>query len=169
MRRIEQSGSEASHHYEELAICSKQHSTGQPEGLVPFMSEVQRTLGDNIRMMRQQSGLPMVIVASHGDLANGHLGRANWVFLEPRELRTHLGIEVEAYNEALMRLVISRYYDIGQYPALWNPSNPVEAVQRSEPVIYVLTHPGRWNCNRAERVKQDTLRLMDGIKYHLPR
>jgi len=169
MRSIEQSGSEASYHYEELATFAKQRCIRQPEDLVRFMPEIQRMFGDNIGMLRQQSGLPMVSVASHGDFANRHLGMANWVLLEPRELRAQLGIEVEAYDEALMRFVISRYCDIAQYPALWNPSNPVEAVQRSEPVTYVLTHPGRWNCNRAERVKQDTLRLMDGIKYHLPR
>jgi len=169
MRRIEHSGSEASYHYEELATFAKQHCIRQPEELLPFMPGIQQMFGENIRALRQQTGLPMVSVASHGDFANRHLGVANWVLLQSHELRAQLGIEVEAYDEALMRFVIGRYSDIAQYPALWNPSDLVEAVQRSEPVIYVLTHPGRWSCNRAELIKQDTLRLIEGIRYRLPR
>lgn len=169
MRRIEQSGGEASYHYEELATFAKQRHIRWTEELLPFMPEIQRMFGENIRMLRQQSGLPMVSVASHGDFANRHLGMANWAFLASQEVRAELGIEVEAYDEALMRSVTGRYSDIAQYPDLWNPSDPREAVQRSEPVIYVLTHPGRWSCNRAEQVKQDSVRLVEGIKYRLPR
>lgn len=167
MRRIEQSGSEASYHYEELATFAKQRCIRQPEELLPFMSIIQRVFGENIRMLRQKSGLPMASVASHGDFANRHLGMANWVLLESRELRTQLGIEVEAYDEGLMRFVVSRYSDIAQYPAVWSPGDPVKAAQGSEPVVYVLTHPGRWSRNRAELVKHDTLRLAQGIRYRL--
>ena len=169
MRRIEQSGSEASYHYEELATFAKQRCIRRPEELLPLMPEIQRTFADNIGILRQQSGLPMISVASHGDFANRHLGMANWMLLEPYELRTQLGIEVEVYDEKLMNFVSSRHSDIAQYPALWNPSNPIGAVRRSEPVIYVLTHPGRWSRNRAELVEQDTLRLVEGIRYRLSR
>jgi len=168
MRRIEQSGGEASYHYEELATFAKQRHIRWTEELLPFMPEIQRMFGENIRMLRQQSGLPMVSVASHGDFANRHLGMVNWLLLESCELRMELGIEVEAYDEKLMNFVTSRRSD-AQYPVLWNPSNPIEAVRQSEPTVYVLTHPGRWSCNRAELVKKDTLRLVEGIRYRLPR
>lgn len=169
MKRIEQSGSEASYHYEELATFAKQRCIRQSEELLPFMPAIQRMFGENVRMLRRQSGLPMVSVASHGDFANRHLGMPNWVILEQRELRMQLGIEVEAYDEGLMKFAVSRYSDIAQYPAVWNPGDPVEAAQRSEPVVYVLTHPGRWRRSRAELVKHDTLRLAEGIRYRLSR
>ena len=167
MRRIEQSGSEASYHYEELATFAKKHRLRRPGDVVAFIPEIQRMFAENIRMLRQQSGLPMISVASHGDFANRHLGMVNWLLLESCELRMQLGIELEAYDEKLMSFVTSRHAD-AQYPAIWNASNPIEAVRRSEPVIYVLTHPGRWNCNRAELARQDTLRLVEGIRYRLP-
>jgi len=164
MRSIEQSGSEASYHYEELATFAKQHRIKQAEALLALMPEIQRVFCKNIRMLKQQSGLPMASVAAHGDFANRHLRMPNWLLLESAELREELGIEVEAYDKQLMKSVTSRHSD-AQYPDLWSPTDPLEAVRRSEPVIYVLTHPGRWRRNQVELLRQDTVRLVEGIRY----
>ncbi len=167
MRAIEQSGSEASYHYEELATLVKKRRIKDREHVYAAMPEIRRRFKENLCSLRERTGLPMVTVASHGDFANRKLNIPNWEILRSQALRWELGIGLEAYDEAIMRYVTSRHCDCA-HRRLWLGENPIAAIRRGEPVIYLLTHPGHWRSNPRECLPHDLRRLWEGICYALP-
>lgn len=165
MGRIEQSGSEASYHYEEIATVVKQHRLRTREQVFCFMPEIQQLFRENYVALKDKSHLPMASVAAHGDFANRAIEMANWHLLRLPDLRSELGIEVEAYDRQLMDPVTSRISD-AQYPELWRPIGPDDAIRDLSPVIYILTHPRRWKPGISARARHDIIRLIEGIGYH---
>ncbi len=166
MRGIERSGSEASYHYEELAAIVKERgllSAKQAEQVIP---EAQERFRRNLARLREKTGLAMTTVASHGDFVNVRLRLSNWHLLRDPALRQELGIELEAYDEAMMQYVTSRAAD-SRYPGLWKQGDPAEAVWRGDEVVYVLTHPEHWEAHPREHLRGDLGRLVDGLRYSL--
>src|SRR5215470_5987150 len=82
MQEIEFSGGEASYHFEEIAMLAKQKRLKRRENVLPYMPYIRSMFKDNLDLLRKQSGLPMKIVAAHGDFANRKLGMFNWELLQ---------------------------------------------------------------------------------------
>lgn len=166
MKRIEDSGSEASYHYEEIATIIKQRRLRTKDDVLKCMPEIQRLFWQNYTCLKHKSGLPMASVASHGDFTNRILSIPNWYLLQSSDLRKKLRIEVETYDRELMKYVIIRYSD-ALYPNLRKPNNPEDAIGQGASVVYILTHPGRWKRSVALRIRHDVTRLVEGFNYHI--
>ncbi len=117
MKQIEQSGSEASYHYEELATLIKKYRISSADEVTNIVREAQSLSVVNYRMLKEMTGLPLASVASHGDFANRAVGIPNHYLLQSEGLCDCLGIEFEAYDSKLMAPVIARLSD-GLYP-MW--------------------------------------------------
>ena len=144
--------------------------------LVPWMGvlnamrlvpEAQDLFRANLERLRATTGLPIHIVASHGDFMNRRLGVPNLVILDDRQYRRTIGIELETYDEAFMRFVSSRHSDT-LHPAYWIPNSPLDAIQQCQPVVYLLVHPRHWRVNRVENAGDDLRRLGESLLYLLP-
>ena len=167
MQAIEASGGEASYHYEELATIAKARrprTQAAAEALVP---EALDLFERNLEHLRSITSLPMQVVASHGDFLNRRLEVSNAAILADPLVRSGLGIMLETYDEAFLATVSSYHRDL-IYPGTWMHGDPFAAVDRGEPVIYVLVHPRPWQVDRLGNLRDDVERLHEGLAYRLP-
>lgn len=139
MQKIAKAGGEASYHYEELATVTKKKgpSKNEIEKNLPYIREIFKK---NLYCLRRKTDLPMKTVASHGDFVHRRLGIANTVILNNEDYRKEVDVELEVYDEKFMRFVTGRFSDT-PYPIYWKPLHPLDAIRRSEPVVYLLIHP----------------------------
>ena len=163
MQAIEKSGSSASYHYEDLAIVAKRRRIRTRRDAYLHIPEAQDSFRRNIELLRGITGLPMRVVASHGDFVNRRLGIPNWVILTDESFRRDTGVDLETYDESFMTHVSTRHRDT-LHPTYWIPADPLIAVARDEPVIYVLVHPRHWRVARAVNARDDVVRIVEGIR-----
>ena len=182
MRGVADSGGEASYHYEELATEAKACRLRSVEQVQAKLPMIRRRFRENLQCVRAMTGLPMATVASHGDWANRKLGLSNTEILECHDFRRDLGVQVEAYDYDLLKLVTARYAD-AQCPTWWvgkrvlqagrgqieflnvAPKTPAEAVREGLPVIYVLLHPEQWRRGPRWHFKEQVKRVSEGMAY----
>jgi hypothetical protein len=164
MMSISQGGSHVSYHFEELATVAWRRRIRDPRQALEHIGEAQRLFARNLAHLRSTTGLPMRVVASHGDFVNRKLGIPNSRILEDEGFRRSVDIDVEVYDQRVNRLVTSRHSDT-HYPRFWHPGSPNMAIQRGEPVVYVLVHPRHWRVNRVGNVAEDVSRLARGSLY----
>lgn len=168
MQMLHVHGSEASYHYEEIATYAKVNQIKNQQNIYSNLSEIKNMFANNLTQLRNETGLPMHTVASHGDFVNRYLRIPNHELLKDTTFRSKLGIELEVYDERIMCLVTSRYSDTG-YPQLWKPKSPspFQAIENSSRVIYLLTHPRHWRANLQENLKDNIGRIVQGIRYKM--
>jgi hypothetical protein len=168
MAAIAEAGGSASYHYEEIATVAKRRRLRTPAEVEACLPEAQAEFRDNLFRLRALTGLPMEIVASHGDFVNRRIGVPNWRLLVDEAFRRSVGIVAEVYDQALMAPVTSRHSDT-LYPRFWVPASPLAAVSQGEPVVYILVHPRHWRAAPAENLRDDLRRVAEGIAHALPR
>ncbi len=166
MLEIAEAGGEASYHFEEIATVAKQKGFSAKEQVYRDMPYIQELFKYNLGQLREKTGLAMHIVASHGDFVNRRLAAPNWLLLEDYDFRREMGVELEVYDQAFMRYVTSRHADT-HYPKFWLPFSPVEAIDRGEPIIYLLIHPRHWRVNVRVNAADDAKRVWEAFKYRL--
>ena len=166
MAEIAAAGSEASYHYEEIATVAKRRGLATAADVVDRLPEARDLFAANIDRLRRTTGLPMRVVASHGDFVNRRLGVPNWLILDEPDFRREVGVELETYDRAYLDKLPSRHSDT-QYPALWEPTDPAVAIRDGVPVISVLVHPRQWRADRIGNVRDDLERLVGGWRYAL--
>lgn len=166
MREIADAGGEAGYHYEELAAVAKQKGLKTKEQALREMPYIRKIFKQNITMLRNKTGLPLHIVASHGDFINRMLGIINLEILKDRDFRRDLGIELEVYDEDLMKHVVS-YFSDTNYPLFWKPYHPLDSVRRGDQVIYILVHPRHWKTNVPVNTLDNLKRLWESVQYGL--
>jgi hypothetical protein len=164
MQEIHRGGSEASYHYEELAAFAKKRGLTRREELQAAMPHLRDLFRQNLKHLREVSGLPMLTVASHGDFVNRKLGVANHVILQDRELRSELNIVLEGYDDALMKQMTSRCSD-SAYPGPWDHSDPEDSIRHGEPRIHILIHPRQWHASPWINLADDIRRCWEGFSY----
>lgn len=168
MQEIAAAGSSASYHYEDLATIAKHRRLRTRSEVDAHIAEAQESFRRNLDSLRAITGSPMRVVAAHGDFVNRRLGIPNWVILTDENFRRETGVDLETYDESVMTHVSSRHAD-SPYPRYWSPENPLAAVARHEPVVYLLVHPRHWRVARAVNARDDFIRLGEGVRYALPR
>jgi len=166
MQEIELSGGEASYHFEEIATLAKKKRLKRREHILPYMPYIRSMFKDNLNLLRKKSGLPMKIVASHGDFVNRKLGIPNWEILQDNSFRQEVDIELEVYDQIFSQYITSRHSDTS-FPYFWRPGNPLQAVQTGMHIIYVLVHPRHWRANPRENIRDDIKRAWEGFCYSL--
>jgi hypothetical protein len=163
MRSIADGGGEASYHYEELADLVKRRGVRDPDRVLDLIPEAQAAFAANLARLRDETGLPMRVVASHGDFANRNVGIPNWRILEDRVFRREVGVDLEVYDDEFVRHVIS-YHSDTHYPRYWRTESPDPALQRGDGLVYLLVHPRHWRVDRLGNAGDDVRRLYEGIR-----
>lgn len=164
MQRIAASGSSASYHYEELATVARRRRLRAPEQARAHLEEAREEFLQNIARLRAMTGLPMRLVASHGDFVNRSLGVPNTLLLEDPTFRRSAGIEFEAYDAEVMGRYTSRHSDT-LYPRYWVSTSPLAALQARSPRVYILVHPRHWRSAPLVNLRDDVGRLLGGLRY----
>jgi hypothetical protein len=159
-------GSEASYHYEELATIAKRRGLRSASDALRHVTEAQDLFAANIGRLRAATGLPMAVVAAHGDFVNRRLGVPNWVILDDPVVRQDVGIVLETYDEAYLRHLSSRHSD-APYPQFWVPGDPAEPMRTGTPVVSVLVHPRHWRVDRRINAREDIRRLVEGLRFEV--
>ncbi|MDB5962428.1 MAG: hypothetical protein JWP59_3722 [Massilia sp.] len=161
MSEIEEYGSEASYHYEELATFAKRHGLKQAADVLHRLPEIKKEFTRNFFWIEKKLGRKMTTVASHGDFANRRLKLQNTVILGDADLRGECGIACEAYDSALMKNT-DIYISDRPHPQYFFPTTPRDALGRHAR-IYLLTHPRQFETNWTENTKENLSRLYQSL------
>jgi hypothetical protein len=163
MVEIEEYGSEASYHFEEIADFVKTHDIRCPGLLRARMGEVEDQFFINFTNIERRTGIKLRTVASHGDFVNRKLGIINHELLQNAALRQRCGITHEAYDQALMQR-FDIYISDRACPELYCPCSPLQAFGIHER-IYFTSHPVHWRTNWRETSRHNLTRLVESWSW----
>ena len=163
MREIEEYGSEASYHYEELATYAKKNKIRCATSLRARLPEIRKDFVTNFARIEQRIGTKLRTVAGHGDFANRILKVNNTEILADEELRRRCGIEVETYDRILMEN-IDIYISDRPPPQFFHPTSPHKAL-REHRRIYLLTHPRQVETNWKANTKENLTRFYENLTW----
>jgi hypothetical protein len=163
MREIEEYGSEASYHYEELATYAKKNKIKDAKAVRDRLPEIRANFVANFSRIEQGLGRKLRTVAGHGDFANRKLKVNNTEILADEELRQRCGIEAETYDRALMEN-IDIYISDCLAPKHYHPCSPLEALGKHRR-IYLLTHPKQVETNWKENTKESLSRAYETLTW----
>ncbi len=163
MREIEEYGSEASYHYEELATYAKMNRIKNAAELRGRLPEIRSHFVANFSRIEQRFGRKMRTVAGHGDFVNRKLKVNNTEILADPQLRQRCGIEVETYDRSLMEN-IDIYITDCPPPQYYRPSSPFASIGTHRR-IYLLTHPRQVETNWKENTKENWCRIYETLTW----
>ena len=166
MEEIASGGGEASYHYEELATVAKVMGLKSRGEVLREMPRIKDLFLSNLDRLRSTTGLPMTIVASHGDFINRKLGICNWEMLTDPAFRQSARIELEVYDDEVMAAIDKRHSDC-PFPRFWKPEDPRDSIHANARIIYLLVHPRHWRVSRLENAKDNIIRMWEGARHSL--
>jgi hypothetical protein len=166
VRELSSTGFEVGYHYEELATLVKERGAATAAAARALIIPARERLRTSLAELRATTGLPLDVLASHGDFANRAVGVSNVELLADRAFREEIGVRLEAYD--IEDHVDARSTDAAS-PKDWWPYDPLEALRRGERVVQVLVHPRAWGAAPVENARADLDRLRDAVVYRLRR
>ena len=164
MADIEKWGGESSYHYEEIATFCYQHRIRKKEDAIERMEEIRDLFIANIEKFRKNTGMSCLTVASHGDYVNTKLQFQNKELMNER-VRQEAGIIREAYDPEHMSALTFRIAD--QVEGSKTTAKVIEALERGEQVLELLTHPRQWNSPVWVNLKEEIVRICKGLYMRL--
>jgi len=164
MRELSSAGCEVGYHYEELATLIKERGVATAAEARALLGPSRARLRSTLTVLRAETGLPLGVLASHGDFANRAVGVSNVEMLQDADARAAIGVRLEAYD--VETHVSARLAD-GVPPRGWRPEHPLDAIRRGERVVAVLLHPRSWGRALLFNGRADLQRLGDGCAYQL--
>lgn len=165
MTEIEDYGSEASYHYEEISDFCKKYKIKDRESIFREMKKIQFNFIENYLSIKKRIPVKMRTVCSHGDFVNRYLKTFNSELLDLC-VREKCGIECEAYDPIIKNGVLS--ISDSSAPDFWLYESILVAIARREKIINLLTHPRHWRAAHWENTKDNFNRVVQGILYHYP-
>ena len=115
-------------------------------------------------MLRELTGLPLDIVASHGDFVNRFLKMTNCEILLDGLFRAQVGVKFEAYDDDFIAALDTRIADA--YPRPWRGDDPLAWFAKKGPFrLQVLIHPRQWRCRAKANLMQAGRRVVEGAHY----
>ncbi len=163
MRDIEDYGSEASYHFEEIASFAKRHHLHDAAEVRRHFPAIREEFAANLRRIEDGLGSKISTVASHGDFANRKLKLINNELLADSTLRARCGIACETYDSALLEK-FDLYISDRPPPLLYHPLSPHAALGRYRSIC-LLTHPVQWETNWRENTRCNLRRLIEGLTW----
>jgi hypothetical protein len=167
MRELASAGCDVGYHYEELSTLVKERGAATAEEARALIGPARDRLRAALGELRAGSGLPLDVLASHGDFANRAVDVANVELLEDRAFRAAAGVRLEAYDVGAH--VDFRATDGAGGRRAWWPADPLGALERGARVVEVLVHPRAWGAAPLVNARLDLHRLLDGGRYALRR
>jgi hypothetical protein len=165
MKDIIISGGEASYHFEEIADFCKVNRISDKRKVLREMDKIRQNFALNFSHIENKLSVKLRSVASHGDFVNRKLRIINNEITKDINLRKYLGIELEAYDNALMK-EFDIYISDRSYPIFWFPESPFRSVNKFN-IICILTHPRQWRRNFYCNIKQDLKRSYEELLFKL--
>ena len=159
MRAIEDYGSEASYHYEELATYAKRTHLKLPGEVRARLDQIRAEFEANFQRIEATLGRKLHTVASHGDFANRRLGITNCAVLADSELRARCGIDAECYDAELLSS-FDLYISDKPAPRYFHPVAPQAALGKHKRIC-LLTHPSQWHAGWAANSHKNLVRALD--------
>jgi hypothetical protein len=166
MRELLAAGCEVGYHYEELATVIKEQGAAGEAQARELFGVARARLRADLAELRASSGLPLDVLAAHGDWANRACGVSNVELLADRGFREEIGVRLEAYD---VETHVSARSSDGAPGGGWSPEDPARAILRGEPVVGVLLHPRSWGGAPVANAREDLGRLREGCTYRLRR
>ncbi len=163
MRELEEYGSEASYHFEEIATFAKQQHIKSKEEIVNRLDEIKGLFKKNFRYIEQKLGYKLETVCSHGDFVNRALGIVNNEITKDKSLREELGILCETYDKDLMES-FGIYISDKPYPIFYFPNTIFEYIGKVDRIC-MLSHPRQWRTNFIVNSIDNFKRFYEGIKW----
>jgi hypothetical protein len=163
MRAIEDYGSEASYHFEEVAAFAKRHHIKDAREVRRHFPAIREAFAANLARIEDRLGIKLSTVASHGDFANRRLGMINNEILLDPVFRARCGIACEAYDPELLNQ-FNIYISDRPPPQLYHPLAPRAALGRYRSIC-LLTHPVQWETNWRENTRCNLRRLIEGLAW----
>jgi hypothetical protein len=166
MLELSSAGCDVGYHYEELATLIKRHGVATATETRELLGPSRARLRSTITALRADTGLPLDVLAAHGDFVNRAVGVSNREMLSDPCLRARIGVRLEAYD--VETHVSARVAD-GVPPDGWRPHDPMDAIRRGDSVVAVLLHPRSWGRAPLDNARADLHRLGEGCAYRLRR
>ena len=163
MKEIDNCGSEASYHFEEVAQFCKDNHIKNRQLALDKMNQIKDEFKENYLQIKKSTGLRMETVCSHGDFVNRSLKIVNNVITKDNKLRKELGILCEAYDDDILQN-IDFYISDAFYPKYYKPKSVFDVLGK-ENIICMLSHPRPWRTNWIVNTKDNIQRLYEGIKW----
>jgi hypothetical protein len=163
MREIEEYGSEASYHYEEVASFAKKNHIKDPSEIRKHFPEIRNEFLANFNLIEGLLGKKLTTVASHGDFANRRLKLINHELLNDQKLRERCGIECESYDQTLLNN-FDIYISDRPHPQYYYPISPFDAIGQHKKIC-LLTHPVQWETNWIESTKSNLVRIYEELNW----
>lgn len=163
MHEIEEYGSEASYHYEEIATFAKRNNVRTADEILKLLPEIRNEFLNNFKYIEERLGKKLTTVASHGDFANRRLKLPNTEILNDQNLRNRCGIECESYDKTLLDN-FDIYISDRPYPQYYYPISPFDSLGKYNKICF-LTHPRQWETNWIENTKDNLFRLYEGLRW----
>jgi len=159
MKDIEVYGSESSLHFESIADFVKANSlikTKEELFKTDFHERCLKLLKLNIERFRLLIDAPCITIASHGEYENRLVKTPNNYLTESKDTYQELGIKLEAYNKEFIDKVTSYISDapIEVNNGYRYGMDPIEKIDKEDPMILLLTHPNHWHYNRWKQFKK---------------
>jgi len=161
MKEIEEYGSEASYHFEEIATFAKDNHIKSKEEILSRLDEIKEVFKENFKMVENRGGMKLQTVCSHGDFANRQLEIVNNEITKDFSLREELGITCETYDKDLMDS-FDIYVSDKPYPIFYTPKSIFKYIGKKD-IICMLTHPRQWNTSFFCNTKENLKRLYEGF------
>jgi len=163
MKEIEEYGSEASYHFEEIATFAKEKHIKSKQEILDRIDEIRGIFKQNFLMIEKGVGLKLSTVCSHGDFANRALQIVNNEITKDDNLKRELGIICETYDKELMNS-FDMYISDRPYPIFYTPKSVFEYIGKKN-IICMLSHPRQWRVNRAINTVDNIKRVYKELKW----
>ncbi|MEA2018818.1 MAG: hypothetical protein U9N59_10260 [Campylobacterota bacterium] len=163
MKEIEEYGSEASYHFEEIAQYCKDNHLKTKQDAIDNMDDIKLIFVDNFKKIEVKMGTKIETVCSHGDFVNRKLQIVNNEITNDATLREKLGIECETYDKDIMNS-FDIYVSDRPYPLFYYPKSIFEYIGK-ENTICMLSHPRQWRTNFFANTFDNIKRIYEGLKW----
>jgi hypothetical protein len=164
MNEIEEYGSEASYHFEEVATYAKKYNIKTKNEILKHLDKIKNQFKKNLNMIKiKMEGVKVTTVCSHGDFANRELGVVNNIITKDTKLREEFGIECETYDEDILDS-FDIYISDKPYPIYYTPKSIFNYIGKKN-IICMLSHPRQWRTNILINTYDNINRFIEGIQY----
>lgn len=160
MRDIAEAGGEASYHYEEIATYCYKHRITTKEKMLEHLEEIRDLFIVQYPKFKEKTKQPCLTIASHGDYMNTRFQYQNYELVNDR-VRKACGFIREAYDSEHMNALTYRVADQNELELF--PQKAIDAIERGEPVLELLTHPRQWNSPVWVNLKEEINRVCKQI------
>jgi hypothetical protein len=162
MRELLDEGCEVGYHYEELSTMVKERGARDAAHARALIGPARERLRAAVAQLRASSGLPIDVLAGHGDFANRVVDVSNVELLADASFREQIGVRLEAYD-------VETHVDVrvsdNAFDGYWEPEDPFAAIARGVPVVEALVHPRAWGRAPGENARLDAQRLLEGAGF----